>query len=137
MLLDFEVNYRFANGIEWKYHTGRQYFTIEGTEGKVEVNRGYLKTWPDNLKDRKIGSDEIHLYESKNHYTDWLDAIRGRTKPICDIETGASSVIVCHLGNLAYKLQRPLKWDPDHAAFIGDDEANRMLSRPMRSPWHI
>ncbi len=131
-----DLTYIYANGIPMTRGKANG-ILFEGTKGKIEVNRGYLKTWPDSLKDRKIGPDEIHLYDSKNHYTDWLDAIRSRTKPICDVETGASSVIVCHLGNLAYKLQRPLKWDPDRAVFIGDDEANRLLSRPMRSPWHM
>ena len=92
---------------------------------------------PDALKNQQMGANEIHLYDSRNHYTDWLDAIRKRTKPICDVATGASSVIVCHLGNLAYKLQRPLKWDPETGVFVGDDEATRMMSRPMRSPWTL
>lgn len=110
---------------------------FEGTTGKVEVNRGYLKTWPDALKDQKIGTEQVHLYDSRNHYTDWLEAIRKRSDPICKIEIGASSVTVCHLGNIAYTLKRPLKWDPKRQVFLGDDEANRTLSRPMRSPWHI
>jgi len=110
---------------------------FEGTTGKVEVNRGYLKTWPDALKDQKIGADQVHLYDSRNHYTDWLEAIRKRSDPICKIEIGASSVTVCHLGNIAYTLKRPLKWDPKRQVFLGDDEANRMLWRPTRSPWHI
>jgi hypothetical protein len=46
-------------------------------------------------------------------------------------------VIVCHLGNIAYWLNRPLKWDPAREVFVGDDEANRLLSRPMRSPWRL
>jgi predicted dehydrogenase len=110
---------------------------FEGTTGKVEVNRGYLKTWPDALKDQKIGTDQVHLYDSRNHYTDWLEAIRKRSDPICKIEIGASSVTVCHLGNIAYTLKRPLKWDPKRQVFLGDDEANRMLWRPTRSPWQI
>jgi predicted dehydrogenase len=110
---------------------------FEGTTGKVEVNRGYLKTWPDALKDQVIGPNQVHLYDSKSHYADWLDAIRKRSDPICKIEIGASSVTVCHLGNIAYVLKRPLKWDPKRQVFLGDEEANRMLSRPMRSPWHI
>jgi predicted dehydrogenase len=130
------LTYLYHNGIPMTRDKAKG-ILFEGTEGKVEVNRGYLKTWPESLKDRNIGPDQIHLYDSKNHYTDWLDAIRNRTKPICDIEVGASSVTVCHLGNLAYRLQRPLKWDRRRHAFIGDDEANRLLSRPMRSPWQI
>ena len=108
-----------------------------GTKGKVEVNRSHFKTWPDELKDVKLGPDELHLYESKNHYVDWLDAIRKRARPICDIETGCRSVTVCHLGNIAYKLQRSLKWDPEREVFVGDDEANRLLTRAYRSPWQI
>jgi hypothetical protein len=96
-----------------------------------------LKTWPESLQSQQIGADEIHLYQSNNHYTDWLDAIRKRTKPICDIETGCRSVSVCHLGNIAYRLGRPLKWDPQREVFIGDAEADRLLSRAMRSPWHL
>jgi len=59
-----------------------------GTKGEVEVNRGRIRTSPENLKNQQIGPNEIHLYESRNHYVDWLDAIRRRSRPICDIETG-------------------------------------------------
>jgi hypothetical protein len=110
---------------------------FEGTKGEVLTDRGFLQTKPANLKDLQIGPNEIHLYESKNHYVDWLDAIRKRSKPVCDIETGCRSVTVCHLGNIAYKLGRSLKWDPEHERIIGDPEASRLLSRPLRSPWHL
>jgi len=134
---DYKVlTYKYANGIPMTRDNANGVL-FEGTKGKVEVNRGYLKTTPDALKDQKIGPEQINLYNSPNHYTDWLDAIRKRTKPICDIEIGASSVTVCHLGNIAYELQRPLKWDPKREVFVGDDEANRLLSRAMRSPWHL
>jgi len=134
---DYKVlTYKYANGIPMTRDTAKGVL-FEGTEGKVEVNRGYLKTWPDNIKDVVIGPDKTRLYNSRDHYADWLDAIRKRTKPICDIEIGASSVIVCHLGNIAYRLQRPLKWDPKREVFLGDDEANRLLSRPNRGPWYL
>lgn len=130
------LTYKYANGIPMTRDNANG-ILFEGTKGKVEVNRGYLRTWPDTLKDQKIGPDQVHLYDSKNHYTDWLDAIRKRSDPICKIEIGASSVTVCHLGNIAYRLQRPLKWDPKREVFVGDDEANRLLCRTMRSPWHL
>jgi hypothetical protein len=63
--------------------------------------------------------------------------MRTRRRPICDVEIGARSASICHLGNIAYKLQRPLQWDPDHEEFLGDPEANRELHRPMRPPWTI
>jgi len=130
------LTYKYASGVTMtRDKADGVLFT--GTKGTVETNRGRLRTNPESLKDQKIGPNEIHLYESRNHYVDWLDAIRKRGKPICDIETGCRSVTVCHLGNIAYKLQRPLKWDPAAERFVGDDDANRMLSRPLRSPWHI
>jgi predicted dehydrogenase len=108
-----------------------------GTEGRVEVNRGYLKTWPENIAAQKIGADEIRLYKSDNHYADWLDSVRTRRKPICDIETGYSTVVVCHLGNIAYKVKRPLKFDQKTQMIKGDPKATLLMSRSMRSPWRI
>jgi predicted dehydrogenase len=134
---DYKVlTYKYANGVIMTRDNANG-ILFTGTEGKVEVNRGYLKTWPDSLKDQQIRPDQIHLYDSNNHYVDWLDAIRKRTRPICDIETGCRSVTVCHLGNIAYKLKRPLKWDPNREVFMADDEANRLLWRPYRSPWYL
>jgi len=134
---DYKVlTYKYANGVTMtRDNANGVLFT--GTEGEVETNRGHLRTSPESLKDKQLGPNEIHLYESRNHYVDWLDAIRKRSRPICDIETGCRSVSVCHLGNIAYKLQRPLKWDPEKEVFVGDSEAGRLLSRPMRSPWSI
>jgi hypothetical protein len=134
---DYKVlTYKYANGVIMTRDNAKG-ILFTGTEGKVEVDRGYLKTWPETLQSKQIGADQVHLYDSNNHYTDWLDAIRKRTKPICDIEIGCRSVSVCHLGNIAYRLGRPLKWDPNREVFINDSEANRLLSRAMRSPWHL
>jgi len=134
---DYKVlTYKYANGITIARDKANG-ILFTGTKGKIEVNRGYLQTWPESLKDVQISPNEIHLYESNNHYADWLDAIRSRGKPICDIEIGCRSVTVCHLGNIAYELKRPLKWDTKKEVFVGDDQANRLLSRPMRSPWHL
>jgi len=134
---DYKVlTYKYASGVTMTRDDANGVL-FTGTKGEVETNRGHLRTVPEELKNQQIGPNEIHLYESKNHYVDWLDAVRKRSKPICDIETGCRSVSVCHLGNIAYKLGRPLKWDPQREVFIGDSGASRLLSRPMRSPWHL
>jgi len=108
-----------------------------GDKGKVEVNRGYLKTWPDDLAGKKIGPNEVHLYKSNNHYTDWLDAVRTRQKPICDIAIGFSTVVVCHMGNIAYQLKRPLKYDQAKQEFVNDADATALMGRTMRAPWKL
>ena len=135
------LTFRYANGvtmINGPFTTGKAWIVLfTGTKGKVEVGRGHLRTWPDTLKNVKIGDNEIHLYKSNDHKGNFLDCVRTRRRTICDVEIGCHSIIVCHLGNVAYWLKRPLQWDPAREVFVGDDEANRLLSRPMRSPWRI
>jgi len=135
---------RYAEGIEFIYPNGvRMYrggangILFTGTDGKVEVNRGYLKTWPDEIGKEPLGPNEVHLYESPGHVQDWLNCIRTRRRPLCDVAVGASSVTVCHLSNIAYWLERPIKWDPVKHEIIGDEAASRWLDRPRRAPWRL
>ena len=101
------------------------------------VNRGFLETDPPELKNEKPGPGEAALFTSPGHHQNWLDCIRSRRRPICDVEIGHRSATVCHIGNIAYWLKRPLKWDPVAEHFINDEEANRLLARPMRGPWQV
>lgn len=134
------LTYKYANGVTM-YHGGgsggRAGVEFIGTEGRVMVNRGYLETDPPGLELEPLGPNEVHLYESPGHAVDWLACIRTRQRPICDVAIGSHSATVCHLGNIAYRLKRPLRWDPANWRFANDDEANRLLGRPMRSPWTL
>ncbi|MCJ7730345.1 MAG: hypothetical protein MUO27_10780, partial [Sedimentisphaerales bacterium] len=116
-----------------------KYKSVEftGTEGTVEVSREFIRTVPQSLIRQRIGVNDVRLYKSENHYTNWLDCVRSRRNPICDAEIGCRSATVCHLGVIANRLGRPLKWDPVAERFINDAEADRFLSRPMRSPWKL
>ena len=120
-------------------HGGASGAQIEfiGTEGRVMVDRGTLKTDPPDIMRDPIGPGEVRLYRSPSQKGNWVECIRTRQKPICHAEVGCRSVTVCHLGNLAYWLKRPLKWDPVKEDFIGDPEASRWLDRPKRAPWCI
>jgi len=84
-----------------------------------------------------IGATDKHVYKSENHYKDFLDAIRKRTKPICDVEIGHRIATVCNIANFAYALQRPLNWNPKKEKFKKDKEANALLSWPMLNEWAI
>jgi hypothetical protein len=75
--------------------------------------------------------------KSNNHGKDFLDCMRSRKRPICDVEIGCRSATVCHAGNLAYWNHRRLKWDPAAERFVGDDEANKRLDRPKRGGWTV
>ena len=134
--LNAEVEYTYANGVKIFLSKGGG-TRFEGTEGWIYVNRGKLQAEPESLLTSVIGPDEIHLYQSNDHKQNFLDCIRSRKDPICNAEIGHRSGTVCHLGNIAMLLDRPLKWDPQAEQFIGDDEANRMTWRPRRAPWSL
>ncbi len=108
-----------------------------GDSGKVFVSRGQIKTWPEEMVRIPTAANEIQLYRSNNHIGNWVDCIKSRDLPICDVEVGARSVTVCHLGNIAQWLQRPIKWNPQTEQIEGDPEAARWVDRPHRSPWHV
>ncbi|MEM9672319.1 MAG: Gfo/Idh/MocA family oxidoreductase [Bacteroidota bacterium] len=108
---------------------------FEGSEGAIEVSRQFLNV-PEKLINQKIGENEIRLYKSTDHYRDWLNAIRQRTRPICDVEVGHRTATVCTIGNIAYELNRPLRWNPKKEKFKGDREANNMLGYEPRNFWN-
>ncbi len=130
------LRYLYANGVEM-IHGDSGGILFVGTDGKILVNRGKFEATPKALGDEPLDDKAVRLYKSNNHGKDFLDCVRNRKKPICDVEIGCRSVTVCHLGNLAYWNHRHLKWDPAKERFIGDEEANQWLDRPKREPWKI
>ena len=121
----------------WDLLTSVQPFggVFVGERGWIHVGRhGYLTCYPANLIDNHPGRNEHQL---SNHYRDWLDAIRTRRRPTCDIAVGCQSTIVSLLGCIARWTGRPLKWDPVAEQFLGDDEANRLRRRALREPWRV
>ncbi len=136
------LTYRYANGVEM--YNGMPEgmpdgngVLFTGTEGKIFVNRGLIRSWPDEITRQPIGANEIHLHNSNNQIADWVNSIRTRQLPICDVEVGARSATVCHLGNIAQWVERPINWNPVTETIDGDPEAARWLDRPRRSPWTI
>jgi hypothetical protein len=143
-LYDTAVNYRFEclyrNGARMVVADGATYpngVKFIGSEGWVFVARGRIDSEPKSLLSSVIGPDEIHLYESRDHKGNFIDCIKSRGETVAPIENAHRSVSIAHLGNLAMRLGRRLKWDPDTEHFGGDPEAERMLSRAMRAPWHL
>src|SRR5579864_5093904 len=130
------VKYIYANGVEM-IHGGPDGITFVGTHGLVAVDRDRLTSVPEKILKDPLGDSDVHLFKSPGHYQNWLDCIKSRERPICDVEIGARSVTVCHLGNLVYWNRRKLRWDPQAWQFVGDSEANSWLDRERREPWHL
>ncbi|MEN6405074.1 MAG: Gfo/Idh/MocA family oxidoreductase [Thermoguttaceae bacterium] len=145
---------RYAGGAEVVFTTGKQQgisVRFEGTEGWIEVDNQEIRYSSDALKEAKIGPDDVHLAprlelplpKSKEHeifhrhVRNFLDCMKSRKDPIEPVEVGHRVATICHLGNIAMKLRRKIRWDPKQEAVIGDPQAAAMLSRPMRAPWTL
>ncbi|MDZ4687402.1 MAG: Gfo/Idh/MocA family oxidoreductase [Planctomycetaceae bacterium] len=108
-----------------------------GTRGSIFVDRGKIVGTPEDLVKEPLPDNATRLYASKNHHQDFLDCIKSRKLPICDVEIGHRSATVCHLGNIAARIGRKVEWDPASEQILRDSEAAAMLSRPYRSPWTL
>ncbi len=136
----WSVECKYANGVKMSYTDNgknKQGVRFEGSEGWVWVKRGEIDADPKSLLTSVIGPNEIHLYESGDHRRNFLDCVKTRKQTIAPIEAAHHSTTICHLSQIAMLTQRKLKWDPDRERFVNDAEADRYLSRAMRSPWHL
>ena len=98
---------------------------------------GPIEGGPDELfAEMKLPTREVNIGDN-NHHANWFECIRTRRPTNCGAEIGHRGASLGHLTIIAYKLQRSLKWDPVNEGFPGDDAANRLLGRSMRSPWHL
>jgi predicted dehydrogenase len=127
------VTFVYDDGVK-VIHGGPSGVTFVGTEGFIHVDRDKLIAVPEAILKEPLGERDVHLPEAPGHHEDWLECIRTRRRPIADVEVGARSVTVCHLGNLAYWHRRALRWDPKAWHFVGDDEANAWLDYERARP---
>ena len=115
------LTYKYPNG-RLLYHNrpGKGNMAVEGTPGE------------------KREAKPIPMYKGTGGiYGDFIDCVKTREKPFRDIEFAVNSVMVSHLGIIAYALERSLTWDAAKQEFPGDEEANRYLDRARREPWQL
>ena len=121
------LTYRYANGM-LMYHAQRYDITYVGDDGKASRKQ----------MGKPARNVQMPGYAGRGGVKgDFLHCVRTRQRPFRAVEFGHRAATVCHLGNLAYWLDRPLKWDPAAERFIDDVEANRLRDRPKREPWSL
>lgn len=147
---EYAVNYEYADGVKlickstpanaWNGavldKNGQQHgVKFEGTDGWIFVTRGRIEASETELLTTPLSASAKRLYASENHMKNFFDCCRSREQPICDAEIGHRSVSVCHLGVIALRIGRKLKWSPETEQFVNDEDADRWLVREMRKPW--
>ncbi len=141
-------------------HVNGKGVSFFGTEGELHVNRGKFefilggkpihKFWEKEvdkgtslerevtLTEREYLADaKVKLYNSRSHAQDFLDAVRSRKRPICDVAIGASSAIACHVMNFAYHYGATAKWDPAKNRFASGGSSKWLTRDRYRGGWVV
>jgi len=140
---NFEIKVDMPNDVEMIITSeGDNGILFEGTEGRFFVNRGKISGKPvEDLKDNPLPDDAIEkVYGGKvseNHTANFVDAMRSRKQPISDVWSHNRMLEICHLSNIAMRLNRPLQWDPEKRQIVGDEQANSFLARENRKGFEI
>ena len=115
---------------------------FEGTKGRFFVNRGRISGKPvEDLKDNPLPEGAIEeVYGGKvseNHSANFIESMKSRKQPISDVWSHNRMLEICHLSNIAMRLDRELKWDPVKREIVGDAQANSFLARENRKGYEI
>ena len=111
-----------------------------GTQGWVWVDRGgFAASNPDWKQGRNLPEElrKVKLYESRNHYRNFLDCVKSRQPTITPVETAHHSAIPGHLGLISMLTGRKIRWDVKTETILDDADASKMLTRGYRAPWHL
>jgi predicted dehydrogenase len=139
-----QVHYHYANGVvvhsagypgEPVGGEGGAYFL--GTEGRIAVDRSNLVSYPATIIRQPMRPGDERVYHATSHSGNFLECIRMRRPTICNAQVAVNSINAILVGGVALALRRSVRWDPVKDRFIGDEEANRLLSYAKRPPWRI
>ena len=140
--LTAEVRTRYADGLELVLRQAGpskdRMIRFEGDEGWIAFydDSGGVKASPESLlTHRAIGSRSYR--QTSGHIRNFLDSIKTRAATIDPPEAAHRAMSVAQLANICLRLGRALEWDPATERIRNDDEANQMLSRPLRAPWRV
>jgi predicted dehydrogenase len=138
------ITYVYPDDVTLELTTGDEFVVFEGDQGRIRVNRGRVTGKPIEAQDMEKSLQDLtqktmsELYQGNkpgSHMGNFFEAVESRRQPISDVVSQHRSVSACHLGNISCRLGRKLAWDATAEKFVGDDEANAMLSRPQRAPY--
>lgn len=159
--IDYHVRYRYANGVELEVldtprgEHNRNGVMFEGDAGRIFVNRGSITGKPvEDLATKPLRREDWKLYSHdnlarpermgkidaiQNHMGNFYDCVLKRESPLSDVVSQHRSASLCHLGNIAMRVGKPLTWDPVAEQFTGESAAvaNTHLSREQRKGFEV
>lgn len=144
---NFIMTWEHTQGIGyWPY--GKQHgVAIQAENGLLLIDRGGWEVRPNQdysqeKKENVNRMEPVPHQEPKGdsrdlHALNFVNCIKTREKPVCDISIGVNTAINAHFGNIAYRLGKKVNWDHDKKEFINDPEANQLAKAKYRKPWEL
>jgi myo-inositol 2-dehydrogenase / D-chiro-inositol 1-dehydrogenase len=134
VLLSFEIQYRYANGVRLYYKIDQPYVRFEGSEGWIHAEYGKaLLAEPASILKAQLGPNAIR-FPLKSDKQDFIDAVKTRGQTLEDAEVGHRTTSLCHLGHIAIQMGQRLEWDPARERFTNNDAANAYIAKPIHAP---
>lgn len=136
--VEFDLHYRYANGVEMQVKSGGVMIRFEGTDGWVGNTgwRGRLEASSDEILHTKYAPQESKIWPLPiSEHRDFLECVVSRKPTTYTAEAGQRLSTVLHIGAIAMQLGRKLRWDPQTESFVDDEAANALRSRPERDDW--
>lgn len=139
----FNIRAEMPFGIEMLItNEGDNGILFEGTKGRFFVNRGKITGKPvEELKENPLPDGALEkVYGgplAENHTANFIDAMNSRKQPVSDVWSHNRMLEICHLANIAMRLNRELKWNPIKREIVGDEQANSFLARTNRKGYEI
>jgi len=131
------VRARYADGTILLIDSKPKGVRFDGDKGWIQLfDEGGIAVEPKSVLDG-LQQPESSWKVMKPHIRNFLECVRTRNATVSGPETTHRAHTIVHAANLCLRLRRKLRWDPEVELFIGDPEANNMLSRTMREPWRV
>ncbi len=153
---NWDVRCRYANGVTLRFMSDRvakdvpglmddpktRPFTDHGTTfrgegGWISVSRGALYASPKSLQTTHIREDEKPVIRSTSQGRNFVECMRSRRPTVNPLESAIRSDTISHLSDLAIRLGRTIRWDPERELIVPDAESTDRLGRRLREPWKL
>ena len=143
--VEYDITCKFANGLTMRVANQTRLprgagATWYGEKGWIRVDRGAqrgLQASDPAILAETMGANDTRLYESNNHWNNFLECVRDKKETIAPAEVAHRAISVALLGEVAMQTGEVIKWDPDKEEIIGNERASRLMLRPLRAPWTL
>ena len=142
----WSIDYTYPGGIKMTFVDGKKFpggnngIKFEGAKGWIQMRYGGATKASDvKILGSAMGPNDVRLYDAGkgDDNFNFVQCVKSRKETCSPVEAAHRSSAVGYLGEIACRLKRKLKFDPKKEVFVGDAEANKLLSRPMRAPWKL